>query len=108
MEYEMNSGKLYDSEEKMTRSNVVELMANAKDCVFTVTFNTKADEKYVQEQLKSVDKDVWTNSAKLKAFSKDLTTGKECTMTCQLLKSENKLGRSTVINLEVPPNTGFR
>jgi len=46
MEYEMNSGKLFDEEEKMTRTQVVDLMMNnAKQSVMTVHFNKKIDEK---------------------------------------------------------------
>jgi len=39
MEYEMNSGTIYAKEEPVTRSYMVEMMASAKDCVFTATFH---------------------------------------------------------------------
>jgi hypothetical protein len=108
MEYEMNSSKVYGSEEKISRSNVVEILANAKDTVFTITFHKQVDDKYVQEQLTSADKSTWGNATKLKALSKELVHGKECTMTCFLLKSENKLGRSRVIDLNAINGMNYR
>ena len=53
---EMFTGALFDSEEKISRTNMVELMTNAKECVFTVTFRKKVDLADVQESLKNVKK----------------------------------------------------
>jgi len=47
LEYEMNSGKIYESEEKVTRTDMVNLLVNAKECVFTAKFHKKVDEKYI-------------------------------------------------------------
>lgn len=54
LEYEMNSSKVYDSEEKITRTEMVNILLNAKECVFTVKFHKKVDEKYIQEVLAEV------------------------------------------------------
>ena len=108
MEYEMHSGTLYDTEEKMSRTNIVELMMNAKESVFTVEFHCKVDEKYITEVIENADKASFSNDAKLKALSKELTLGKKLTMTCFLSKSEGKLGRSRVIDLNAPWNMNYR
>ena len=39
MEYEMHSGTIFGKEEKLSRTAIVDIMANAKECVFTVCFN---------------------------------------------------------------------
>jgi hypothetical protein len=41
MEKEMHSGTAFAKIEKVTRTNLVELLINAKECIFTVTFNKK-------------------------------------------------------------------
>ena len=103
----MYSGSLFDETEKVTRSNMVELLINAKECVFTVTFRKKVAVKDVEEALKAVKSDKELK-AKQKELAKELTEGKLTTITGFLIKSEDKLGRSTIIDLESPWNQGFR
>ncbi len=47
LEYEMHSGKIYESEQKVTRTEMVNLLINAKESVFTVKFHKKVDEKFI-------------------------------------------------------------
>jgi len=44
----------------------------------------------------------------IKKLSKELTQGKECTMTCRLLKTDAKLGRSKVLDLNAPSGMNYR
>jgi len=48
LESEMNSGLVFAKEEKLSRTDVVEKLINAGECVFTVHFNKKVDESHVK------------------------------------------------------------
>jgi hypothetical protein len=48
MEYEMHSGQLYKEEKKVTRTEMIEALLEAKETVFTVGYNTKADDKHIK------------------------------------------------------------
>jgi hypothetical protein len=102
LEHEMNSGQVFDKEEKLSRSEVVELMINARECAFTVVFHKLLDEAYVKEVIDGA------KAKDIKALSKQLTHGKEVKMTCFLTKSEGKLGRSRVIDLSAPWGMNYR
>ena len=68
-----------------------------------VNFTCQPNEKGIVDKLKSAGKP--KNDAAAKALAKDCLTGKESTLTCRLSKTEDRLGRSTVIDL---PTQGFR
>ena len=93
LEHEMNCGKLYEKTEKLSRTEIVELMINARECAFTVVFHKQIDGAHVKEVLADACKD------NLKELSKSLAHGKEVEMTCFLTSSEGTLGRSRVIDL---------
>ena len=50
-DYETNSGKIFETEEKITRTEMVKILLNAKECVFTAKFQKKVDDKHVLEVL---------------------------------------------------------
>ena len=102
LNYEMNSACLFDNEEKVSRTNLVELMIHAKDCVLTVKFHKKVDEAYVKEVLQNA------KGFTKKDLAKEITHGKEVEMQCFLTKSEGKLGRSKVIDLNAPWHMNYR
>ena len=78
-------------------------MINAGESVMTVNFNKKVDEAYIKSVLDNAGQNV-----NFKKLSKEIITGKESTMTCYIIKSENGLGRSTVIDLNAPHKQNFR
>jgi hypothetical protein len=49
----------------------------------------------------SAPSNTWANAIKIKELSKLLQYGPECKMTCRMLKTEAKLGRSKVLDLNV-------
>ena len=71
----------------------MEIFRNTKESVFTCTFHTKVDDKHIKEVLSlSKEKD-------LIKLAKEIITGKEIEITGFLTRSEQKLGRSSVIDL---------
>ena len=44
----------------------------------------------------------------IKKITKELLEGEECTLICHICKSEAKLGRSLVLDLNAPRNNNFR
>ena len=103
----MFSATIYAQEEKITRTNMVELLMNAKECVFTVQFRTKVTPQDIEEVLSTITSDKQLQ-AESKALSKQMVEGKLTTITGFLSKSEEKLGRSTVIDLTQPYGKGWR
>lgn len=79
-------------------------MMTAGESVMTVNFNKKIDEAFIKSVLESAIKNKFDN----KKLSKQIILGKEHEMTCYVLKSENGLGRSTVIDLNAPHKMNFR
>lgn len=80
-------------------------MVNAKECVFSVTFRKKVDVKDVEALLTAVKND---SELKDKKLAKEVVEGKLVTLTCFLTKSEEKHGRSLVIDLDSEWGKGFR
>ena len=105
--YDMYSSTLFSNEEKITRTSMVEILMNAKDCVFTVTFRTKVTPKDIEEVLSTVKSDKQLHSES-KALSKQMVEGKLTTISGFLVKAEEKLGRSTIIELSADYGKGWR
>jgi hypothetical protein len=102
----MYSGTLFESEEKVSRTEMVEILLNAKECVFTVTFRKKVQAKDIEDILSSIKSDAELKNKK--DLAKQLSEGQETTITGYLVKAEEKLGRSTIIDLAQDFNKGWR
>lgn len=92
----MSSADVYATEEKLALTKVAEALNSANSKAFTVCFNTKIDEKTATDKLTNAKADDFKNP---KALAKDLLTGKETTIVGRLSNSDNKLGRSLVVDL---------
>lgn len=103
----MYHGSLYDQEKKVTRTEMIEIFTNAKECVFTVTFRKKVDPKDVMDEFNKIksEKELQMNCKKLAATMVD---GQKVTITGILSKAEKKLGRSSMYDLTVKWGWGHR
>jgi hypothetical protein len=107
----MYSASQYAVERIAARTEICELLEQAGDQVFTVNFNKQVKEKELRDKLLSAIKDrngeplSYPEIEKaLKKLSKEAIEGEERTLVGYLLKVEPKMGRSLVIDLEVPPD----
>ena len=96
MEYEMSCADVFATEEKLALTKVAEALSSANSKCFTVCFNTKIDEKIASEKLSKATAADLNN---VKSFAKDLLSGKETTIVGRLSNSDNKLGRSLVVDI---------
>ena len=78
-------------------TSLAELLETFSDTVFTVCFHKQPTVDSATDKLNAVNlAGVKKDAAKI---AKQLTEGELCTMICHLVKVENNLGRSTVIDL---------
>ena len=107
--HEMNSSKAFDEEIKLSRTEIVKLMVEAKESVMTVKFHKKVDGDHVKTTLLKINsKDKLKNDKFLKDLSKELILGEKVDMVCTLTRSEGKLGRSSVADLNSKFGFNFR
>lgn len=103
----MHSGSLYDEEVEVTRTELVDVLLKARESVFTCSFHKKVTPEFVSDLLNGVTSDSDLTSRR-KELAKSICMGQEVSMTCFLLSTEEKLGRSMVIDLSAPYGKNFR
>lgn len=101
----MYSATHFEREQPMNMTELAELLSTSiSDHVFTCQFRKQTTPELVEERLK------FASLADLKkpGFAKGLVEGEPCTMICHLLKAENNLGRSLVIDLTAAGDNKIR
>lgn len=96
----------FKATEKLPVTKVAKVLLEAKDSVFSLSFNKKIDEKNVEAKVKEFKKNM--SDKHLKEMAKEMITGEEIEITAQLIKYEPKLGRSLCIDLNAPAGKGWR
>lgn len=97
----LSAGQFTD-EIVVSRTEIVTLLEEAKDRVFTVNFNKLPSEKSIINCLKGVTVADLSNDKSLKKLAKQLLIGENRTLIGHLDRTEPKLGRSSVTDLEIP------
>ena len=73
LETEMNSGLVFGSEQKVTRTEILEKMMTAGESVMTINFNKKIDLDFVKQTLQGVNE----KKVDFKKLSKEISKGQE-------------------------------
>ena len=95
----MYNASVFAKEEKVSLTNLAQILEEANTACFTVCFNTKVDDSMVREKLRQIKAADLKNKAKLREISKDLLMGKETVIVGRLSKAAGKMGRSLIIDL---------
>lgn len=104
----MESGSHFDEEVAMNMTSLVEILSEVYDIAFTVCFIKQPSVEATEEFLDKYKYAELKDKKRLDSLVKDILEGNQCTMTCHLVKVENHLGRSTVIDLGCPNDNKFR
>jgi len=102
----MVSASHFSRQQSLTMTALAELLETFSDTIFTVSFHKQPTVDNALAKLESTSfKDL---AKKASALAKDLTEGEVCQITGHLVKVENNLGRSTVIDLTAKGENRFR
>lgn len=97
----MYSDGQYTSEEKISRSELIQKLANCGDAIFTVSFHKLPNADDINEAIASINKGKIQSQAVTKAAIKEAYKGRERILTGYLVNVETDFGRTRVIDLEV-------
>ena len=104
----MASATHYAKEVGTNMTGLAELLEQCSDTVFSVQFHKQPNKESAQELLEATNYKDLKDKKKLAELSKQITEGGLCEMICHLVKTENNLGRSTVIDLSSISDNKFR
>jgi hypothetical protein len=104
----MDSADHFEKEVGMNMTALAELLETLSDTIFQVNFRKQPNKDDAVELLKAAEFADLKDKAKLAALSKGIIEGQPCNMICHLVKAENLLGRSTVIDLTAKTENKFR
>ncbi len=106
LQREMTSSKQHEEEKEVSRTEMVRILTQAKDQVFTARFKKQITGKRLFEVLDQADAEEeyaqQSISKKKKTLAKALKGGEERELVGYLKNTEALLGRSTVIDLNIP------
>jgi len=108
VEDESYSADQFAVEKKVTRTELVEVLENCADTVFTINFTTKATEEKAKALLEGIRPGDLTDAKFLRGLAKDIIQGHQSTIVGYLRHTEPKMGRSSVIDLNLPKNNNIR
>lgn len=95
------SAEQFSETKDVTQTAIIERFLDARDSVFSATFNKKLTPKDIEQQLAAVTAGDLSSKKKRTALAKKLLEGEERTIKGYLVKSEPTYARSLVIDLEV-------
>lgn len=105
---ECHSADQFDSEETVTRTRLAEMLENeVKDTAFTVQFSKQANEKraieILEKELKEeIPTEAKSRKRKLKEIAQGCLEGEKRVLRGHLTRKDAFMGRSTVIDLDIP------
>jgi hypothetical protein len=104
----MYSASQFEEERRISRTELSEILEQAGDTAFTVNFNKQIKERDALNEIQAAFNEIPNKSSDeiqdlLKIAARRAIKGEERTLLGYLLRSEPKMGRSQVVDLEVPP-----
>lgn len=97
---EMTSSRQYDEEKKVTRTEMVNVLSDARDTVFTVKFKKQLTGKRLREVLDEEDYEHQNSTNKNRILNKIVKGGEDRTLVGFMKHCEPFMGRSAVFDLE--------
>lgn len=88
------------TEEKVTRTELIEIFSKVGNTIFTVNFNKQPTASQINEAIESTNKGKILPIKDMKKLIKEAFKGEERTLVGYLINTETGFGRSTVIDLE--------
>jgi len=108
MTRDFESADHFDQTVKCSMTELCELIQQCGDTIFKVQFCTQADPGHVQDKLVGIKQPDLSKDGVRSRLAKEIMEGQRRELTCRLVKSDTKLGRSIVIDLNAPLNDNHR
>lgn len=101
LENEAYTADQYTEQREVSRTEMVEALESAGESVFAVVFDKKISQKDIVQALQELD-EIPDKKTQLNKLAKSLLAGEERRLVGYLASTEPKMGRSTVVDLEIP------